>query len=111
MAEIFNRKKALEFLDNDTELLHILLQTFLETEFSRDHLLKLITDKKLEEAASYTHRVKGAGRQLAMEKLALSGQALEDVLRKKSQGNTWELTEIFYNDYMEVSALIKDLNS
>ena len=46
-----------------------------------------------------------------MEKLALSGQALEDVLRKKSQGNTWELTEIFYNDYMEVSAFIKDLNS
>lgn len=107
MNEVFNKKKALELVDNDEELLKILLDTFLETEFSIEHLNELIKDKKFDEAASYTHRVKGAGRQLAMEKIAKSGQELEDVLRKKTDGDLQTLTENFYSDYLEAINFIR----
>ena len=101
MSMIFNKEKALEMVDNDTELLDILLQTFIETEFSLEKLNSLISSGNLSEAASYTHRVKGAGRQLSMEKIAESGQNLEDVLRGKKEGNISSLIKIFYSDYLE----------
>lgn len=97
--QIFNRQKALELVGEDSELLFILLQEFIKTEFSIEHLIQLIQGNKKEEAASYVHRVKGAGRQLAMEKLAQSGQKLEDVLRGKTTGELIPLAEEFYNDY------------
>lgn len=97
--QIFNRQKALELVGEDSELLSILLQEFIKTEFSVEHLIQLIQENNKEEAAGYTHRVKGAGRQLAMEKLAQSGQKLEDVLREKTTGEMIPLVEEFYSDY------------
>lgn len=105
--KVFNKEKALELVDNDSELLQILLQTFIETQFSVEELEKLVKNGKLEEAASYTHRVKGAGRQLAMEKLAFSGQQLEDVLRKKAAGDLQILIDQFNKDYIEGLSQIK----
>ena len=107
--ETFNRQKALELVGNDEELLSILLQTFIETEFSSAHLEKLIKENRFEEAAGYTHRVKGAGRQLAMEKLAASGQELEDVLRKKKTGDTELLLKTFCADYEQALAEAKSV--
>lgn len=97
--EIFNKEKALEMVDNDEDLLKILLDAFLETEFDINTLVKLINEKKYDEAASYTHRVKGAGRQIAALRIAKSGQALEDVLRRKTSGNIKELVTQFNEDY------------
>lgn len=68
--ELFNKKKALDLVDNDQELLKILITAFLETEFNPAYFKELVLEKKFEEAASYIHRVKGAGRQLAAEKIA-----------------------------------------
>jgi len=108
MAEvIFNKSKALEMVDNDEELLHILLTSFLETEFEPAHLVELINSKKYDEAASYTHAVKGAGRQIAAEKIASSGQELEDVLRRKKTGDIKTLVNVFYRDYKETVTEIK----
>ncbi len=108
--EIFNRSKALEMVDNDEELLNILLSAFLETEFNINHLVALINDKKYEEAASYTHRVKGAGRQIAALRIAASGQALEDVLRRKTSGNIKELVHQFNEDYKVTFTALKNLS-
>lgn len=105
--EIFNKPKALELVDNDEELLSILLNTFLETEFNPNQLVTLINSKNYEEAASYTHRVKGAGRQIAAEKVAKSGQDLEDVLRRKKNGDIKTLVNQFYQDYKEAVTEIK----
>ncbi len=98
---VFIRNEALSMLDEDEELLKVLLQTFVETEFSIQKLNDLIESGNLSEAASYVHRVKGAGRQLAMKKLANSGQNLEDVLRGKTSGDIKSLSIIFDEDYQE----------
>ena len=99
--ELFNKKKALDLVDNDQELLKILITAFLETEFNPAYFKELVLEKKFEEAASYIHRVKGAGRQLAAEKIAYSGQVLEDILRKKTNGNLNDSFKEFYKSYLE----------
>lgn len=101
MSEIFNKKIALEMVGNDSELLSILIQAFLSVEFSPEKLNELVLSQKNEEAASYVHRVKGAARQLAMEKLAQIGQNLEDVLREKTTGEAQKLTNDFCECYSE----------
>ena len=108
MAEIFNKSSAMEMVGNDEELFSVLLQSFADVDFSPDTLSSLIKSRKKEEAASYVHRVKGAARQLALEKLAQSGQLLEDVLREKQTGNTDSLKEDFCLCYTESLAVIKD---
>lgn len=101
MSEIFNKKIALEMVGDDSELLSILVQAFLSVEFSPEKLNKLVLSKKNAEAASYVHRVKGAARQLAMEKLAQTGQKLEDVLREKTTGEVQKLIDDFCECYAE----------
>ena len=108
MSEIFNKKIALEMVGDDSELLSILVQAFLSVEFSPEKLNELVLSQKNAQAASYVHRVKGAARQLALEKLAQSGQLLEDVLREKQTGNTDSLKEDFCRCYTESIAVIKD---
>ena len=108
MTEIFNKSSAMEMVGNDEELFSVLLQSFADVDFSPDTLSSLIKSEKKEEAASYVHRVKGAARQLALEKLAQSGQLLEDVLREKQTGNTDSLKEDFCRCYTESLAVIKD---
>ena len=99
----FDKEAALELLDKDEELLSILIDSFLnETKFEKAVLEKLIAQGKTKEAASYVHATKGAARQLCMEKLQSSGQALEDVLRGKSDGDIPSLIEKMFSDYEEV---------
>ncbi len=106
--QIFKKQKALELVGDDQELLTILLNEFIQTEFSLNHLIELIQQNKKTEAAGYTHRVKGAARQLSMEKLAQSGQKLEDVLREKTTGKVLPLVEDFYKDYEQALTQAKN---
>ncbi|MBP5284373.1 MAG: Hpt domain-containing protein [Treponema sp.] len=105
--KVYDEKAALEMVDNDSELLSILLNSFLETEFDIKQLVKLINEKNYEEAASYTHRVKGAGRQIAAVKLASAGQKVEDVLRKKTTGDLKLLLTELNHSYTETVTEIK----
>ena len=79
----FNKDNALELLDGDEELLEILLDAFLATEFSEEKLYGFIDMRNYAEGAGYVHKVKGAARQLAMENLKNIGQVLEDFFRGK----------------------------
>lgn len=101
-SKVFDRSSALELVDNDEELLQILIDSFLnENKFEKSELEKLISAGKMSEAASYVHATKGAARQLCMEKLKTSGQALEDVLRGKATGDIPILTARMLEDYEE----------
>ena len=100
--KIFDKKAALELLDNDEELLSVLIDSFLnENKFEKSVLENLIESGKTKEAASYVHSIKGAARQLCMEKLKSSGQALEDVLRGKTIGDIPSLVAHMFMDYEE----------
>lgn len=106
---VFDRKAALDLLDNDEDLLQILIDSFVkENKFEKDVLEKLIAEGKLSEAASYVHATKGAARQLCMEKLKTSGQKLEDLLRGKSDGEAQPLVEEMLEDYKEAVKVLTE---
>lgn len=106
--KIYDRQAALELVDNDEDLLSILVDSFLkENKFERPVLENLIAGGKMNEAASYVHATKGAARQLCMEKLKASGQALEDVLRGKTSGDIPALINQMFSDYEEALSVIK----
>ncbi|MBQ8013819.1 MAG: Hpt domain-containing protein [Treponema sp.] len=105
---IFDRKAALELLDNDEDLLQILIDSFIkENKFEKDILENLIEKGKMSEAASYVHATKGAARQLCLERLKNSGQKLEDLLRGKISGETQPLVDEMFSDYKEALAILK----
>ena len=107
--KIYDRSAALELVDGDEELLSILVDSFLsENKFEKSELENLIASRKMSEAASYVHATKGAARQLCMEKLKTSGQALEDALRGKSDGDIPQLMEEMAADYEEAVKLINN---
>ena len=109
MMQVFNRKAALELLDNEEELLQVLIDSFLnESKFEKPVLEKLISGKKNLEAASYVHAVKGAARQLCMEKLQNSAQKTEDYLRGKSDGDITFLINQMFLDYQEAIQKLKN---
>lgn len=97
--KIFNKEAALALVDNDKDILKILIDSFMSVTFSIDCLNKLISKKNYNEAAAYVHKTKGAGRQLCMERLADSGQELEDVLRGKKKGDISFLSKKMAADY------------
>ena len=100
----FNKDNALELLDGDEELLEILLDAFLETEFSEEKLYGFIDSRSYAEGASYVHKVKGAARQLAMEKLKNIGQVLEDFFGGKNTECGKDIKELaaeFADEYKE----------
>lgn len=106
--KIYERQAALKLVDNDEELLSILVDSFLnENKFERNVLDNLISDGKMTEAAGYVHATKGAARQLCLEKLKDSGQALEDVLRGKTEGNISVLENQMLKDYDDAVSLLR----
>ncbi len=106
---ILNLNAALELLDNDKDLLKILMESFMnEMPFDEATLDKLIADKDDAKAANYVHAVKGAGRQLCAERLSAAGQALEDVLRHKTQGDPLPLAQKMKEEYAIALAEIKN---
>ena len=106
--EVLNLSYALELVDGETELLKDLLQSFLdEKNLDEEKLDKLINENHEEEAAFYVHYIKGASRQIAAERLAEAGQNLEDVLRKKKNGNLDELKENFTDEYKRARSEIE----
>lgn len=106
--QVFNKTAALELLDNDASLLEILINSFLEeNKFEKDEAERLIESRRLEEAASYVHATKGAARQLCLEKLQVSGQSLEDVLRGKKEGDVSALLNQMLCDYKEAVSFLK----
>ena len=105
MAELLNIESALEMVGGDNDLLKELLDGYLNDRiFNADELEKLILIKdengNSTEAAKYIHYFKGAAKQLGAEILGESGQALEDVLRGKKEGNLSELIKSFSDDYV-----------
>lgn len=89
--EILDAEFALSLLDGDGELLDVLLESFVGTEFDPAHLAALVSSGRGAEAAGYVHAVKGAGRQLGMRRLASAGQRLEDALRGKADASEKEI--------------------
>ena len=109
MSEVLNVKSALEMIGGEKELLRELLSSFATDKvFEESHLLELERMSDTTEAAKYVHLFKGAGRQLGAERLGESGQALENVLRKKESGDITALTRKFVSDYTLTLAAVKD---
>jgi|GEM_PF-440649 len=107
--EILNLEAALEMIGGEKDLLLDLLGAFLhEAPFDEAKLLSLEAKEDTTEAAKYVHYYKGAARQLGAEKLAKSGQALEDVLRKKTSGDIPSLNKNFIVDYRQAAEAIQD---
>ncbi len=106
--ETLDLSLALEMLDGEKDLLMELLRAFVSgarldgAELER---LEALPDRT--EAAKYVHFYKGAARQLAAQKLAASGQALEDVLRGKKSGDLVGLNKAFLADYEEAFEAIE----
>ena len=99
---------ALDLLGGEKGLLIELLKAFVSGERldgARLEQLEALPDRG--EAAKYVHFYKGAARQLAAQKLAASGQALEDVLRGKKEGDIGRLNRAFLEDYDEAFAAIE----
>ncbi|MCQ2611239.1 MAG: Hpt domain-containing protein [Treponema sp.] len=86
MSELLlDAQTGLDLVDNDMELYKILLNGFLtDNSFDIEYLQDLYNKNKLDECASYVHRVKGSARQIAAKFLAQKGQELEDLFRKKN---------------------------
>ena len=104
MAELLNTESALEMVGGDLGLLRELLEGYLNDRiFDVNELDKLIQTKdeggNSIEAAKYVHYFKGAARQLGAEILGESGQALEDVLRGKKQGDLSVLIKALSDSY------------
>lgn len=104
MAQLLNVDSALEMVGGDRDLLKELLDGYLNDRiFDMNELERLIPIKdengNSTEAAKYVHYFKGAAKQLGAEILGESGQALEDVLRGKKQGDLAELIKAFSDDY------------
>ncbi len=107
--QVLNLQSALELLDNDRDLLKILMESFInDMPFDTEKLDKMISSKNYDEAAKYVHAVKGAGRQLCAERLALAGQELEDVLRHKKEGDTTALASKMKDEYTSALNEIKE---
>lgn len=105
--EVLNLSYALELVDGETELLKDLLQSFLDEKNLDEEKLNKLINENHEEAAFYVHYIKGASRQIAAERLAEAGQNLEDVLRKKKNGNLDELKENFTDEYKRARSEIE----
>jgi HPt (histidine-containing phosphotransfer) domain-containing protein len=100
--ETLDLSSALEMLGGEKELLIELLKSFVSgNRLNKGELERLEALPDKTEAAKYVHFYKGAARQLAAQKLAASGQSLEDVLRGKKDGDLKALNEAFLADYDE----------
>lgn len=103
--QILNTAAAMEMVDNDISLYKILLESYISDKvLEQTKLEELESLEDTTEAAKYVHYFKGAARQLGAELLAQAGQNLEDVLRKKTEGNVSELNRTFviaYNEAVE----------
>ena len=105
---VLNMTAALELVDGDKELYAMLLDAFLTTPFVCATLDGYLAAQNTEEGARYVHAVKGAARQIGLERLAAAGQALEDVLRGKATGDTAALTDAYTAAYDEAVRAVKD---
>ncbi len=106
--ETLDLSSALDLLGGEKDLLIELLQAFVSSERldgAKLERLEALPDRN--EAAKYVHFYKGAARQLAAQKLAASGQALEDVLRGKKAGDIAALNRAFLADYAEAFEAIE----
>ncbi len=108
--EVFDRKKALEMLEGEEDLLVELEKAFVMKKFDRVHLEKLAGRNALIEAAAYVHSFKGSARQLACGPCAQAGQNLEDCLRGKLSGDIDFLMDAFIGEFdRAINAIASDL--
>lgn len=108
MDQILNTKAARDMLDNDLSLYRILLESYINDKIlDGEKLVSLEKKEDTTEAAKYVHYFKGAARQLGAEVLAREGQSLEDVLRKKADGNLEILNKNFIDAYVTAVEAMK----
>ena len=108
MDQILNTKAARDMLDNDLSLYRILLESYINDKIlDGEKLVSLEKKEDTTEAAKYVHDFKGAARQLGAEVLAREGQSLEDVLRKKADGNLEILNKNFIDAYVTAVEAMK----
>ena len=103
MAELLNVDSALEMVGGDKDLLKELLDGYLNDRIFKSEELERLMQIKDEngnctEAAKYIHYFKGEAKQLGAEILGEAGQALEDVLRGKKEGDL----DILIKDFSDV---------
>lgn len=108
--EVFDRKKALEMLEGEEELLVELEKAFVSRNFDRNHFEKLVGCHSMNDAAGYVHSFKGSARQLACGPCAQAGQNLEDFLRGKVSGEVEFLVDAFLREFGRAfNAIASDL--
>ncbi|MBR6078651.1 MAG: Hpt domain-containing protein [Treponema sp.] len=108
MDQILNTEAARDMLDNDLSLYRILLESYINDKIlDGEKLVSLEKKEDTTEAAKYVHYFKGAARQLGAEVLAREGQSLEDVLRKKADGNLEILNKNFIDAYVTAVEAMK----
>ena len=108
MDQILNTKAARDMLDDDLSLYRIILESYINDKIlDGEKLVSLEKKEDTTEAAKYVHYFKGAARQLGAEVLAREGQSLEDVLRKKADGNLEILNKNFIDAYVTAVEAMK----
>ena len=108
MGQILHIQSAMDMLGGDLGLLKELLQDFLSEKAFDKAKMQSLLKRDDEEAAKYIHYIKGAARQLGAERLAHSGQELEDVLRHKKAGSIAPLIQAFDSDYRETQHAVQE---
>ncbi|MBO5235506.1 MAG: Hpt domain-containing protein [Spirochaetaceae bacterium] len=92
--DIVNKEEGLAFLDNDTELYKLLIESFLfDNNFQIETMENLVQQanpenpKSMVAAAKCIHYIKGAARQLCANPLAQEAEKLEKILNGKETGD------------------------
>lgn len=111
MAEVLNEDFGLEMTGGDKDLYADLLEAFLSTPSPDKKALfekaKSAFEKDREEAAKTVHLFKGSSLQIGAEKLGSAAKVLENVLRKKEEGDLDSLLSSFISEYDSAVILIK----
>ncbi|MBB5218100.1 MULTISPECIES: Hpt domain-containing protein [Treponema] len=105
--EILDIEAALEFTGGEPEFFIELAEAFINDIPPEAEKLQQLEAEDLSKAASYVHYYKGAARQLAAQKLSHTGQKLEDVLRKKTEGDISKLNSEFLECHKEAVEALK----
>lgn len=106
--EILDIDSALEYAGGEKEFFIELASSFIEDTPAQLEKLKALEKEDFLKAASYVHYYKGAARQLAAKKLSSTGQKLEDILRKKTDGNIEECNLAFIECHKETIKALKE---
>lgn len=112
LQKLIDLESAMDMFGGEKKLYAQMIDSYLnENPFEPQHLDQLLSEKKFEEAGTYVHKCKGSSAQLGASPLAAAGQALEDVLKGRSQGDIPSLKKTFLDLYAETAAEFRNLRT